>query len=605
MPRKLRKGLTEYVLRTGKPLLADFRKIRELEQAAEIEPIGPDCIDWLGAPLRSGDKVFGVIAVQSYDPAISHSDHDQEILTYLSQHVSTAIERRQQEEALRVSEARHRSLIESAVYGMYRSTTEGRFLDVNPALVNLLGYSSADELMAVNIAEDIYVDPDERTEAIREYFETGSVEGKEVHWRRKDGRSITVRLSGSAFKNDRGETGFEMIAEDVSERRLLEEQLRQAQKMEAVGRLAGGVAHDFNNLLTVIKGYSELMLEELDNAHPLRTEVDEIKKAADRAASLTRQLLAFSRQQVLAPKVLDLNLIVHNMDKLLRRLLGEEVILTSVLAPTLGRVKADPGQVEQVIMNLAVNARDAMPKGGKLTIETSNVDLDENYTREHVAVKPGKYVMIAVSDTGMGMPEKVQARIFEPFFTTKEVGKGTGLGLSTVYGIVKQSGGYVWVYSEVGIGSTFKVYLPRVDAPLDAGSLTRQLITHPGNETVLLVEDEEGVRTLMRQVLQKHGYNVLEARDGGEALVVCERHQGKIELLLTDVVLENMSGQDVAERLLRFRPDMKVLYVSGYADDAIVKHGVLTAGAAFLQKPFTTEALARKIRHVLEARLEA
>jgi signal transduction histidine kinase/ActR/RegA family two-component response regulator len=431
------------------------------------------------------------------------------------------------------------------------------------------------------------------------------VEGKEVHWRRKDGRSITVRLSGSAFKNDRGETGFEMIAEDVSERRLLEEQLRQAQKMEAVGRLAGGVAHDFNNLLTVIKGYSELMLEELDNAHPLRTEVDEIKKAADRAASLTRQLLAFSRQQVLAPKVLDLNLIVQNMDKLLRRLLGEEVILTSVLAPTLGRVKADPGQVEQVIMNLAVNARDAMPKGGKLTIETSNVDLDENYTREHVAVKPGKYVMIAVSDTGMGMPEKVQARIFEPFFTTKEVGKGTGLGLSTVYGIVKQSGGYVWVYSEVGIGSTFKVYLPRVDAPLDAGSLTRQLITHPGNETVLLVEDEEGVRTLMRQVLQKHGYNVLEARDGGEALVVCERHQGKIDLLLTDVVLENMSGQDVAERLLRFRPDMKVLYVSGYADDAIVKHGVLTAGAAFLQKPFTTEALARKIRHVLEARSEA
>jgi PAS domain S-box-containing protein len=602
--RKLGRGLTEYVLWTGRPLLADFPKIRELERHKEIEPIGPDCVDWLGAPLRSGNKMFGVIAVQSYDPAMRHSERDQEILTYLSQHVSTAIERSQQREALRASEARHRSLIESAVYGMYRSTTEGRFLDVNPALVNLLGYSSAEELMAVEIARDIYIEPEDRAKAIEEYAATGSLANKEVHWKRKDGRPIIVRLSGSAFGNDHGETGFEMIAEDVTERRLLEEQLRQAQKMEAVGRLAGGVAHDFNNLLTVIKGYSELMLEELDCADPLRTEVDEIKKAADRAASLTRQLLAFSRQQVLAPKVLDLNSVVQNMDKLLRRLLGEDVVLSSVLGADLGRVKADPGQIEQVIMNLAVNARDAMPNGGKLTIESANVELDESYTREHVAVKPGRYVMIAVSDTGTGMPDKVRARIFEPFFTTKDVGKGTGLGLSTVYGIVKQSGGYVWVYSEVGIGSTFKVYLPRVDAPIDAKSMSRQPITHPGHETVLLVEDEDGVRALMRQVLQKHGYNVLEAPDGSAALLVCERHEGKIDLLLTDVVLEEMSGREIAERLLRMRPDMKVLYVSGYADDAIVQHGVLMAGAAFLQKPFTTEALARKIRQIIDQKAD-
>jgi CheY-like chemotaxis protein len=346
------------------------------------------------------------------------------------------------------------------------------------------------------------------------------------------------------------------------------------------------------------------MLEELDTADPLRVDVDEVKKAADRAASLTRQLLAFSRQQVLAPKVLDLNTVIQNMDKLLRRLLGEDVILSSILGEDLGRVKADPGQIEQVIMNLAVNARDAMPNGGKLTIESANIDLDETYTREHVAVKPGHYVMIAVSDTGTGMPEKVRARIFEPFFTTKEVGKGTGLGLSTVYGIVKQSGGYVWVYSELGIGSTFKVYLPRVDAPVDAACSTRQIVTLPGRETVLLVEDENSVRALMCQVLQKHGYNVIEAREGREALLLCESHEGKINLLLTDVVLDQMSGREIAERLLKTRTDMRVLYVSGYADDAIVQHGVLTAGAAFLQKPFTTEALARKIRHVLDQKVD-
>jgi len=599
--RKLGKGLTEYVLSTGRALLADFQKIRSLEDKGEIEPLGPDCIDWLGAPLRQGNRVFGVIALQSYDPDIRYSERDKEILTYVSQHISVALARKRQEEALRASEARHRSLVESAVYGMYRSSVDGRFLDVNPALVQMLGYSSAEELLSVDIAREIYADPDQRAAVIQAYNESGRLGTCELRWKRKDGHQITVRLSGTPFRNERGETlGFEMTAEDISERRILEEQLRQSQKMEAVGRLAGGIAHDFNNLLTVIKGYSELMLDDLDNADPLRHEVDEIKKAADRAASLTRQLLAFSRQQVLAPKVLDLNLVVHNMDKLLHRLLGEDIDLFTVLEPGLGRVKADPGQVEQVIMNLAVNARDAMPQGGKLTVETANVDLDEAYARDHVAVKPGRYVMIAVSDNGSGMPEKVKSRIFEPFFTTKEVGKGTGLGLSTVYGIIKQSGGYVWVYSEVGRGSTFKVYLPRVDAPVEI-PLSRSLQPpRHGTETVLLVEDEEGVRALVRQVLHKHGYNVLEARHGGEALLMCERHQGKIDMLLTDVVLHQMSGRELAERLLKLRPDMKVLYVSGYADDAIVHHGVLTAGMAFLQKPFTTEALARKIRYVLD-----
>jgi two-component system, cell cycle sensor histidine kinase and response regulator CckA len=599
--RKLGKGLTEYVLRTGKPLLADSAKIADLDARGETKSIGTDCVDWLGVPLRRGKEVFGMMALQSYDPNVRYHERDKHILNYVSQHIAVALVRKRQEDALRVSEARHRSLVQSAVYGMYRSSLDGKFLGVNPALVSMLGYASAQELLAVDLSKDVYVNPEHRAAIIREYIEFGTFQTGEVRWKRKDGRQITVRLSGTALKNERGETlGFEMIAEDITERRALEEQLRQSQKMEAVGRLAGGIAHDFNNLLTVIKGYSELMLEELDGPDPLHNELDEIRKAADRAASLTRQLLAFSRQQVLAPKVLDLNIIVNNMDKLLHRLLGEDIDLFTVLEPGLGRVKADPGQLEQVIMNLAVNARDAMPRGGKLTIETTNVDLDDAYARDHVSVTPGRYVMIAVSDTGLGMTEKVKSRIFEPFFTTKEVGKGTGLGLSTVYGIIKQSGGYVWVYSELGIGSTFKVYLPRVDAPADFTPAHSLQPARRGTETVLLVEDEDGVRALVRQVLHKHGYNVLEARNGGEALLMCERHQGKIDLLLTDVVLEQMSGRELAERLLKVRPEMKVLYVSGYADDAIVHHGVLTAGMAFLQKPFTTEALARKVRSVLD-----
>jgi two-component system, cell cycle sensor histidine kinase and response regulator CckA len=446
----------------------------------------------------------------------------------------------------------------------------------------------------------VYLDSDERRELVAKHLD-GKIENVEVRWKRNDQKIITVRLSGRAVRKATGEfDSFEMIAEDVTERRNLEDQLRQSQKMEAVGRLAGGVAHDFNNLLTVIKGYTELMLEEFREHDPLRGELEEIRKAADRASALTRQLLAFSRQQVLAPKVLDLNHVVTNMDKLLRRLLGADVELTTKLDPTIGRIKADPGQLEQVIMNLAVNARDAMPVGGKLLIETGNVDLDESFAREHVGAKPGSFVMVAVSDNGAGMSETVRQRIFEPFFTTKEAGKGTGLGLSTVYGIVKQSGGYIWVYSEMGKGTTFKVYLPRVDARVDA-SIPAQMLpqTAFGRETVLLVEDEDGVRALVRQVLHKHGYNVLEARHGGEALLHCERHKGDIELLLTDVVLEQMGGPELAKRLLGIRPEMRVLYISGYTDDAVIHHGVST-GTAFLQKPFTTDALAKKVREVLD-----
>ena len=605
-PRRLRNGLTEYVLRTGKSLLVDKRTIEYLKQTGELEQdLGAECVDWMGAPLKSGTTVFGVVALQSYDEDIRYADKDKEILTFVSQHIASAIDRKRKEEALRISEARYRSLVQSAVYGIYRSSADDRFLDVNPALVSMLGYGSAEELLKVSLTRDLYVDPEQRMRLIAEHEESRSAQNIEVRWRRKDGRPITVRLSGRSITNDDGQpTEFEMIAEDVTERRALEDQLRQSQKMEAIGRLAGGIAHDFNNLLTVIKGYSELMLEGLELADRLHPEVEEIKKAADRAASLTRQLLAFSRQQVLAPRVLDLNSVIQNMDRLLHRLVGEDTELTMRLESDLGHTKADPGQIEQVVMNLVVNARDAMPNGGQLTIETTNVEFDETYVSEHVAVRPGPYVMIAVSDTGIGMTEEVRGRIFEPFFTTKEAGKGTGLGLSTVYGIVKQSEGYVWVYSEPGIGTSFKIYLPRVDAPEEVAPYhSHGLATYGGTETILLVEDEDGVRALVRQILLKQGYTVLESRHAGEALLLCERHQRKIDLLLTDVVLQQMSGRELAERLIKSRPEMRVLYISGYTDDAIVQHGVLHAGTAFLQKPFTTEALTRKVRQVLNANL--
>src|SRR5437667_339045 len=388
---------------------------------------------------------------------------------------------------------------------------------------------------------------------------------------------------------------------DVTERLGLEQQLRQAQKMEAVGRLAGGIAHDFNNILTAITGHAELLLEDLGHHDPRRVDVDEIRRSAERAAGLTRQLLAFSRQQVLQPKVVDLNALVLDMDKLLRRLIGEDVELATVLDAALGRVKADPGQLEQVIVNLAVNARDAMPDGGKLTLETRNIDLDSSYTLEHSLVKPGPYVQLTVSDSGIGMDEETQAHAFEPFFTTKPRGQGTGLGLAMVYGTVKQSGGFIWVYSEPGHGATFKIYLPRVDTPTEAATLPAPTVQPArGSETVLLAEDEPAVRAIAQQALERHGYTVLAAPSGAAALALAAQHAATIDLLLTDVVMPGMSGRDLADRLTAQRPGIRVLYISGYTDNAIVRHGMLEPGLAYLQKPFRPDALVRKVRDVLD-----
>ncbi len=603
-PKPLGKGLTEYVLHTGQPLLATPERFAELVACGDAEAIGAPSLDWLGVPLKHGEQTFGVLVVQTYEPNVRYGEKEKEILTFVSQHVAGALEHKRSQEQLRESESRYRSLVQSAVYGIYRSSaTEDRFLNVNPALVSMLGYASVEELLGLKLSRDLYCETDERMRLLAEYEKRERIDSVQVRWKKKDGMPITVRLSGRSVVNARGETvAFDMIAEDVTERAALELQLMQSQKMEAVGRLAGGVAHDFNNLLTVIKGYGELMLEELKANDPMRSEVEEIQKAADRAASLTRQLLAFSRRQVLAPKIIDLNSVVANMDKLLRRLLGEDVEFHTVLDPNLGRVKADPGQIEQVIMNLAVNARDARPSGGKLTIETKNLDLDSFYAREHVTVAAGPYAMLAVSDTGMGMDADTQSHIFEPFFTTKELGKGTGLGLSTVYGIVKQSGGYIWAYSEPGHGTTFKVYLPRVGEEAEVREAEGGgHETHRGSETVLLVEDEDGVRALIRQVLVRNGYRVLEARHGEDAALLAGGHKGPIDLLLTDVVLAKMTGRELAQRLAPSRPRMQVIFISGYTDEAIVHHGMLTPGAKFLQKPFTTDILMHTVREVLDS----
>src|SRR5256884_2283270 len=449
--------------------------------------------------------------------------------------------------ARRESEASYSALVEQAPLGIYRSTLSGRFVSANAALVRILGYSTPDEVLTLDMARDVYADPDERRRLVEHDTYTDKVYDElEATWKKKDGSRIRVQLSVRASRDKDGRVEFyEAFVRDITTQRQLEAQLAQAQKMEAIGRLAGGVAHDFNNLLTVILSYSDLLLEEIPKDSPHGEDIGQIRKAAQGASELTRQLLAFSRQQVLEPKVVDLNAAVTGIERLLGRVLREDIQLSCTLAADAGTVRVDPGQFEQVIMNLAVNARDAMPNGGRVTIETANVDLDETYMQARPLAAPGRYVMLAVTDTGTGMDAATQARIFEPFFTTKEVGKGTGLGLATVQGIVQQSGGFIWVYSEPNHGTCFKVYLPRVDAPVsEVAAVAGDSIM--GTETVLVVEDVEAVRAVTRRMLERYGYRVLEAADGEAAIRLAANSAEHIHLLLTDVVMPNVSGPRLA-----------------------------------------------------------
>jgi len=505
-------------------------------------------------------------------------------------------ERKRAEEALRTSEAEHRGLVEYAPLAIYRATRAGRFLMVNPALVRMLGYGSVEEVLRLDIARDVYADPAERERLLR-----GDASVPEVAWKRKDGTHIAVRISSRVIPADSEEGAFnEGLVEDVTEQRNLENQFRQAQRLEAVGRLAGGVAHDFNNILTVIAAFSAMLLQDFAENDPRRQDVEEIRLATQRATDLTRQLLAFSRRQVLRPKVLNLNAVVASLEKMLRRMIGEDVALDIRLDQALGATRTDAGQIEQVILNLAVNARDAMPGGGTLRIETRNAEIDEDLARDHPPLGPGQFVMLSVIDTGIGMDTETRSHIFEPFFTTKDPGKGTGLGLATVYGIVKQSQGFVFVTSEPGHGARFDIYLPRVNAPVDAPDMTPGgAVAAGGREVVLLAEDEVTVREVMASTLRQKGYDVIAAPDGRSALAMARARTGTIDLLVTDMIMPGMTGRELAEALVAERQGVRVLYMTGYTDDVVAQ---LDEGTPCLQKPFTPSALALKVREVLDRR---
>jgi PAS domain S-box-containing protein len=516
-------------------------------------------------------------------------------------------DRKAAEEALRRSEADFRSVVEQAPYGIFRASTTGQFLQVNPALRKMLGYESSQELLRSDLANDLFLHPKEYDSLIGLLSHTEEIKDIEMEWKRKDGSPITLRCSGRRMSDENGVPAyFEVFAEDVTEKRVLERQLRMAQKIEAIGRLSGGIAHDFNNLLGVIIGYSGVLKKALGTNSALCEHALEIEKAGRRAASLTKQLLAFSRQQVLTPAVLDLNALVSDMEKMLPRLLGEDVEVSLALDPALGSVKADQSQIEQVIMNLAVNARDAMPAGGRLKIQTANAELDEAFTRNHTGSKIGRYVKFEVTDTGSGMAPETLAHIFEPFFTTKERGKGTGLGLATVYGIVKQSNGYISVDTAPGKGTSFQIYLPRYDGqPEEETHEPDSAEPLRGSEAILLVEDAQPLRKLAQTFLETGGYRVVAAQNAAEALDAVARSGQTFDLLITDVVMPGMNGRVLAEQLLLRQPKIKVLYISGYTDSFIAGHGVLEQGTKLLHKPFTEEVLIRKVREVLDGRHRA
>lgn len=518
--------------------------------------------------------------------------------------VSDITEERRADEALRESEEKYRTILENIEDGYFEVDAAGSFTFFNDSICQTFGYSRQ-EMMGKNNRD--YMDEQNAKKVFQtfnEVFRTGKP-AKGIDWEinRKDGSRRIIEASVTRRDDVNGKPiGFRGLVRDITERRDLEDRFRQSQKMEAIGVLAGGIAHDFNNLLTAINGYSDLVLRQLNADDPIKGQITEIKNAGDRAAALTGQLLAFSRKQILKPRVHNLNSVISEIEKMLRRIIRENIELRTKLAPDLGNIKADPGQIEQVIMNLAVNARDAMPGGGMLVIQTENYYLGEDYVSQNLAVTPGDFVRISVTDTGEGMDEETQRRIFDPFFTTKEVGKGTGLGLSTVYGIVKQSGGDIMVYSELGKGTTFKIYLPCVDEQIQrpkwAGDAEEDL---SGTETILLVEDEDIVRHLVYEILTSNGYKVLVAGTGAAAIEIAENYTKEIHLLLTDVIMPKMGGTELQKTLSAFKPDIKVLFMSGYTDDAISQSGVLNTGTAFIEKPFTPDKLARKVRELLSA----
>jgi hypothetical protein len=601
-PQRVGRSCTAYVFRTGRAMLIPQCDFDRLAALGEVELVGSPSPAWLGVPLKTPTATIGVLVVQHYQNENAYDIRDLEFLDSVGGHIALAIERRRAEEELRKNESILRLLFEHNPMPTWLYEVESlRFLRVNHAAVQLYGYSY-EEFEKISI---LAIRPDsERDKAVayvREMEDGTQEHGFWLH-QAKDGKTFEVEIISHALVYA-GKRVRLVVAQDISERRNLELQLRQALKMEAIGRLAGGVAHDFNNLLMVIKGHTELLLNVLPPSDHVARKIEQIDRSADRAAALTRQLLAFSRMQVLQPQVINLNSIVEEMGKLLPRLIGEDIELVVRPAEELGAIRADASQMEQIIMNLAVNSRDAMPNGGKLFIETRNADLDQTYTASHPLMKPGAYIQLTVSDTGCGMDEETQSHIFEPFFTTKEKGKGTGLGLATVYGIVKQSGGFIWVYSELDKGTSFKIYLPRVDQVEEhsgAPTLTAEVPT--GSETILLTEDEQDVREIAREFLESGGYKVVEAKDASEAVQLARQHSGAIDLLVTDMVMPGMTGQELAVQLQREYPGLCIVFMSGYSEHAATEMANADPAVRLLSKPFSRGALLRTVREILRSK---
>jgi len=600
--RSIGKGFGGYVLRTGKPLLIGKDSRKTLIESGEVEQIGTYSPSWLGVPLRTPSRTIGVLVLQHYEDEHAFDQRDLEFLSSVGDQIALAIERKRAGDALAESEERYRELVENAIDIIYTHDMDGNYTSVNKAGERITGYTR-DESVGLSLIQTVAPEylPKAR-EMIARKLSGEEITAYDLEIIAKDGRRVPIEVNTRIIYENGVPVGVQGIARDITERKHLEDQLHQSQKLEGIGMLAGGIAHDFNNLLTVINGYGDLALKRMPPSNPFRSNIEAMKDAGSRAAALTSQLLAFSRKQVLQPIVLNLNIVLTDIEKMLRRIIRESVEFRTVLDPKLWNIRADPGQIEQVIMNLAVNARDAMPNGGILTIETENTHLDEYYVSQHIDVVSGPFVRMTVTDTGQGMDEEIQRRIFEPFFTTKGQGKGTGLGLSTVHGIVKQSGGDITVYSEVGKGTTFKIYLPCVDESVQKNKWTGDDRNYSGTETIIVVEDEEIVRNLVHQILTSYGYKVLQASGGKEALAICDTYSESVSLLLTDVIMPRMSGRELKNQVSKRHPEIKILFMTGYTDESITHNGILDSDVAFIEKPFSPAGLVRKVREVLESR---